>query len=231
LYAQYITDPSAGLCMDPNDRQFCATQTILPYTLTFTDIPDSFNFGQIQTGATNHICNNGPNATNSLYQCSSSQSPIANTDDLLKIYDNRNSGGFVVTLSTGINSFTDGQNSIPLSNLYMLTTLPQIPEQGINEDGITYNATGSRNIYAPAYVNEFEPDSLDISNSETYTSRTSVTQFGSNPLVLMDGSLDADLGREGYFSQYVNFYLKVDATQAPGNYALILTYDLTDSTI
>jgi hypothetical protein len=225
----FISTSSADICIDPTESQFCGYLTISPYTLTFVDIPESFNFGTIKSGSTSHICNNESSLTGNLPDpdCTLDGTPPPGDDDLLRVYDDRGNGGFQVTLSAGANSFTDGINSIPLTNLYMLTTLPAT---GTNIDGVNYDdATGEAGIYAPAYVDEFNP-LYDISDVDTFTTKASVSQIGDRTLVLMDGTLSQTLGRNGYFSQLVNYYLKIDATQLPGNYALILSYDLMDST-
>lgn len=229
IHTQYLDESQGATCLDPGGSRFCGTQIISSSTLTFTDIPDSFNYGLIQSGAISHICASGSSLASPSYICSTDQTPPPGPEHLLKIYDNRDSGGFIVNLTPGENTFTDGIHAIPLTNLYVLTTLPETPPEGQNNNGITYNATGEQGIIAPAFVNEFTPDFVDISDPDEYTTRASASQFGNGAVLLMDGTLSENLGRNGYFSTYVNYYLKIDANQEPGNYALLMTYDLMDS--
>lgn len=234
IHAQYVTDSASGFCLEPGSESFCGTQVISSSTLTFTEIPDSFNFGAIQNGATNHNCTNGSNISSPAYTCSTDQTPIPGVDDMLKVYDDRNSGGFLVNVQPLDTFSSENADEIPLTNLYVLTTLPEDPSPGTNDitNGITYSdgAAGEQGIVAPAFVNEFAPDYADISVPETYTDPAINAHFGDNPVVLMDGTLNESLGRSGYFSQYVNYYLTTTPTQPAGNYSIVLFFDLMDST-
>lgn len=226
-------NPCAGLA----SNQFCATQQISNYILTFTDIPDSFNFGTIISGTTSNHCNNTSTLPSPSDLCSNSAVPDPpGADDLLTVNDERDSGGFIVQLTTQ-GTFTDGTNTIPLDNLYVITSIDETDPN--KADGINYGAdfTGSKTVTAPLYVNE---TSDDISDPATYTSGWSyqsdpyttlrISQFGGYPIDLMNGTLPSTSGRVGEMSLYTNFNLTIDYDQLPGDYSLILTYDLTDST-
>jgi hypothetical protein len=58
-----------------------------------------------------------------------------------------------------------------------------------------------------------------------------VNQLGGAPINLMDGTLPPTEGRVGEMGLFTNYILKIDPDQPAGNYSLILTYDLIDSTI
>lgn len=58
-----------------------------------------------------------------------------------------------------------------------------------------------------------------------------VNQLGGAPINLMDGTLSPTEGRVGEMGLFTNYILKIDPDQPAGNYTLILTYDLVDSTI
>lgn len=226
-------DPCAGI----ESNQFCGTQEISEYVLTFIDIPDSFNMGTITTGTNTNKCNNTSTLASPANECSDNTIPDPpGADDILTVRDERESGGFVVQVTTQ-GTFTDGTNTIPLENLYLITTIDESdPEKA---GGLNYSAgfTGPKTVSAPLYVDE---SSIDISDSLTYTSGWSnqvnpyeslqITQFGGYPLDLMNGTLSSAEGRNGDISLYTNFNLAVDYDQPGGDYAIILTYDLTDST-
>ncbi len=224
-------------CADIEANQFCGTQEISEYVLTFIDIPDSFNLGTITTGTTLNKCNNTSTLASPTNECSDNTLPDPpGADDLLTVRDERNSGGFVVQVTTQ-DTFTDGTNTIPLENLYLITSIDETdPEKA---GGINYSAgfAGPKTVSAPLYIDE---SSLDISDSLTYTNGWSsqvspyeslqITQFGGYPLDLMNGTLSSAEGRVGDMSLFTNFNLTVNYDQPGGDYAIILTYDLTDST-
>jgi len=213
IFGQYFkesTDPCQSL--DPED--FCGTQSISSSTLTFQDIPDTFNFGTITAGSDQDLFNNetppDPNEPGA--------------DDLLQVYDDRNSGGFTVTVDAE-GSFRDGLKTIPLTNLYTVTSLEETPAGGdVNVGGITYKSgfAGDQTVSAPLYV---DVDSVDLTTVGTYS-----TDFGSAPILLMNGTLGSGSGRVGAMTLFTNYYLHIDAGQLDGNYALVLTYTLADAT-
>lgn len=230
VYAQYITDSVGGICSEDGSQSFCGEQQITEAILTFQTIPESFSFDTITAGSNQDVFNN-----NSTDDPPKASSPGA---DLLKIYDNRNNGGFIVDIST-TGTFTDGTNTIPLTNLYVITTLdesdPKNGDPNNNEEpGVTYSASipggsnGVRNIVAPAYV---DTDIEAVDDKRVYIINDTNTQLGGSPLILMDGTLPALEGRNGTMSQFISFYLRIDATQPAGEYAVTLTYTLTDSTL
>ena len=224
IYGQYFKE-STSPCATVGAGEFCGTQIISSSTLTFQDIPDTINFGTITAGSNQDLFNNDT-------------PPHANeptTDDLLSVYDDRDSGGFEVTIDTE-GTFTDGTYTIPLTDLYIITSLEETPAGGdVNATGVTYKSgfTGTpdavtvQNISAPVYV---DVDTESLTDTATYTGLGASAQFGGSPLVLMDGVLSSAQGRNGEMTQYANFYLHLGATQADGNYSLVLTYTLTDST-
>lgn len=199
-------------------NQFCGTQIISSSTLTFQDIPDTFNFGTINSGSAQDLFNNeNPPGANQ---------PAA--DDLLQIFDDRNSGGFTVTLDPdGLFDDENGVETIPLDNLYIVTSLDET-DPG-NNAGVTYGAgfSGDTNVSAPLYV---DVDTDDLTDTATYTGLAPGSQFGGAPLTILDGTLSSAQGRDGTMSTFANFYLHIDPTQPDGSYSLVLTYTLTDST-
>lgn len=209
---------SPSSCAGLGAGVFCGSQTISSSTLTFQDIPDTFNFGTITEGSAQDLFNNNT-------------PPDANepgADDLLQIFDDRNSGGFTVTVDPEA-TFIDetGTRTIPLSNLYIATSLDETDPGNVG--GITYGAgfTGDQTVSAPAYV---DVDSASLTDPATYTGLGAAGQFGGSPLVLMDGTLSSGSGREGTMSLFTNFHLHIDASQQDGSYAVVLTYTLADST-
>ena len=199
-------------------NQFCGTQVISASTLTFQDIPDTFSFGTITAGSTQELFNN-------------ETPPDANepaVDDLLQIYDDRNTGGFTVTVDPdGVFDDENGIETIPLPNLYIVTSLDET-DPG-NNAGLTYEAgfSGDNNVSMPLYV---DVDSVSLTDTATYTNLAPGSQFGGSPLTIMDGTLPSASGRDGTMSTFTNFYLHIDPTQEHGSFSLILTYTLADST-
>lgn len=232
IFAQYMKDTEGGICSEIGSQSFCGQQEIRNEILTFTGVPDSFTFDEIEAGSAPviRVYNNaltGPD-----------------TEDVIRIYDNRNSGGFTVSVDFKT-EFTDdalkgcagGANCIPYEDLFIATSLNELdpnngnPAQG-EEPGVTYVPTNAtpptsipssvRNVAAPTYV---DTDLKDLDDATSYT-----TNLGS-PVTLMDGGLPAGQGRDGEMWLYANFHLAVGADQAAGNYGTILTYTLSDDTI
>jgi hypothetical protein len=152
-------------------------------------------------------------------------------EDLLGVQDTRDSGGFEAQVQTS-GTFTNGVETIPLSNLYVATNVSSpvysVPATDpafscpATDCGVIYGTTvAQRGILSPA-------DSFGngLGMPWTYT-----TDFGSGAIVLMDGGLPASQGRNGYVYQFLNYHLHVPAYQAPGDYAVILTYTLIDDTL
>lgn len=228
---QYMGDSLGANCASGGSQSFCGTQSINNFTLTFSDIPDSFVFGTITEGATQDSFNN--------------TTPAA--DDLLSVFDDRGSGscasggcgGFIVDVQPD-GTFTDGTNTIPLTNLYIATSLdsadvnntaPPGPPPVGESAGVSYTGgipTALRTVSAPAYIN-INNDDLD--DRTTYTGLGVSSVFGGSPLVLMDGTLASTSGRNGTMSQFISFHLRVDAVQEDGEYAVIITYTLQESSI
>lgn len=216
--------PSAFLIARAAD--FDGTMIISSATLSFNAIPESFTFGTVTSGPAQDLFNN-----NNTTAAPTDSSPGA---DLLQVLDDRDAGGFTVTVDAA-GTFTDGTNTIPVNNLYVVTSLDETdPENGDTgsgeEAGITYDSgvpSADRNIVAPVYV---DVDSLNLDTAATFTDLSPDSRFGSGPVVLMNGTMDIADGRDGTFSQFVSFYLIIPALQTEGKYDLTLTYTLTDST-
>ncbi len=218
LYMQYF-DSLSNPCSTVGSQAFCGTQTISASTLTFQDIPDSFNFGTIIGGSSQDLfSNDNPGGSNP-----------PGADDILQVYDDRNSGGFTVTVDPdGIFEEETQTYTIPLTNLYIVTSLDETDPGNVG--GVTYSAgfAGDQTVSAPLYV---DVDSTDLTDTSTYTGLAPSSQFGGGPIVLMDGTLSFGSGRVGAMSALSNFYLHIDPTQTAGSYSLVLTYTLADSTI
>lgn len=201
-----------------SSNQFCGSQTISSTTLTFQDIPDTFNFGTITEGSSQDLfSNDNPGGSNP-----------PDADDLLQILDDRGSGGFTLTVDPeGTFIEETATYTIPLANLYMVSSLDETDPGNVG--GVTYGVgfTGDQMVSAPLYV---DVDSADLTSTTTYTSLAPSSQFGGSPLVLMDGTLPAASGRDGTMAMFTNFHLHIDPSQQEGSYALKLTYTLSDST-
>ncbi|MBD3328510.1 hypothetical protein GF340_04360, partial [Candidatus Peregrinibacteria bacterium] len=80
VFGQLYYEPFPCEILDSNE--FCGTMTISSQVLTFDVIPNSFNFGEIFAGTTNHLFNND-HGTN-----------LPDVNDQVVVRDDRNSGGF-----------------------------------------------------------------------------------------------------------------------------------------
>lgn len=231
VFIQYMQDSQGGVCAEASVETFCGNIEIADFTLTFNNIPDSFTFGTVTEGAIQDVFNNTtPPDVN--------EPAVA---DEITIFDDRGSGdcngggcgGFIVDVTTD-GTFTNGTDTIPLTNLYVVTSLDPLDDNNspppVNEEaGVTYSVSipsSLRTVEAPAYVNV---NSANLTNRSTYTGIGAAGQFGSSPLVIMDGTLAATLGRNGTMSLFTNFHLRIDAPQEDGDYYVILTYTLSDS--
>lgn len=231
---------AAPPCQDPRSNLEQTTQTISDQclqvdinagTLSLSNTPDSFSFpirfttsqGNAQPNFSNISGTTGPNGL---------ADPFENTqqnadEDVLTVTDLRNSGGFQVTITA--DTFTDGINNIPLSNLYAVTTyptsndLPAAPDLlGSTQAGITYaqdaygtqDITNSIDTVAPinqaltftTYGYSFDPDANGIAS----------------PIVLMNTTTP----HAGSFSTALSFYLLIPGATPQGTYATMFTIDL-----
>lgn len=213
IFAQYIQDDIGGLCTETASGTFCGKLQIRNEILTLSNTPDSFNFTGITAGANSDNFNNAEGVAIS---------------DQVKVYDSRESGGFILTVDNN-GSFSSGVNTIPINNLFVVTTADNpAPPGAVTLNGITYDDSipvGDRTISAP-----IDATSQNLGSSTTFTSLAPSSQFGISPIVLMDATMTSAEGRNGSVWQYLSYYLFVPALQESGNYAVIVTYTLTDST-
>jgi hypothetical protein len=217
---------SGSATPDPKSTPPQTTPQSQPLTLAdfgkaqvINDIPGTGTFPPINISSTAQNVYNNSNSTNQ---------PAL--EDLLGIQDNRNSGGFEVQLQANGN-FTDGTHTIPLSNLYVGTSVNSpvynvpatdtaYPCPSTNCGVIYGSSVTTRGILAPA-----DTQGLSLGMPGTFT-----TNLGSGAVVLMDGGLPSTQGRNGYMYQFISYYLKVPAFQAAGDYAVKLTFTLIDKT-
>lgn len=187
---------------------------------SFYDIPGTGTFPSITISSNPQNVYNNSNPT--------TQPAL---EDLLGIQDNRNSGGFEVQVQTS-GTFTDGTNTIPLTNLFVATSVSSpvysvpatdtaYPCPATNCGVIYGTSVTERGILAPA-----DSEGLGLGMPGTFPAN-----FGGSAIVLMDGGLPSTKGRNGYMYQFMNYYLQVPAFQAAGNYAVKLTFTLIDDTI
>jgi hypothetical protein len=216
-------------CESLGSNEFCATQSISSSTLTFTSVPESIFFSlPAITGSDEEFFNNG-------------DTDNPDTEDLLSVFDDRGTGcsGLSCTGGGGYEvhvdisgDFTSGTDTIPDDNLYIVTSIDE--DDAGAEDGLIYETgfEGDNNATVPLYI---ETGSgcwacYLLETADTYTDLAPDSQFGSGPLVLIDGSLPSSNGRKGIMSLFSNFYLLVPAFQASGEYSATITYTLLDST-
>jgi len=151
-------------------------------------------------------------------------------EDLLGIQDNRDSGGFEVQVQTS-GTFTDGSHTIPLTNIYVATSVDSpvytVPATDTaypcpaTDCGVIYGTSvTTRGILAPA-----DSEGLGLGMPGTFPAN-----FGGSAIVLMDGGLPSTEGRDGYVYQFLNYYLQVPAFQEAGDYAVKITFTLIDDT-
>lgn len=228
IYGQLF---SSYPCETLGSDQICVHQSISFNTLTFTSIPESIFFTlPTITGVDENLFNNG--ATNQ-----------PDTEDMLTILDDRGTGcsgasctgggGFEVQVDIS-GDFTSGTETIPADNLYIVTSIDE--DDPGESNGLIYDYAGGfegdDNATIPLYIYTGSGcancDLLETAG--TYTDEAPDSQFGSGPLVLIDGSLPIDEGRKGTMWFYTNFYLLVPAFQPQGDYSATITYSLLDNT-
>lgn len=242
LFAQYFSDSVGGICTEGSGSSFCGQQEISTASLSFTNIPDSFIFPPITASPiTQNVFNNGV----------SNPPTISGEDnDLLTVLDTRGDpldgglgGGFTVQVNNST-TFTDGVNVIPMSNLYTVTATDDTSVAGtVALNGVMYQdvatiPSGTRNITAPVDAGNIGT-TLTLADLETTSTYTNIfpglpnpgSRFGSGDITLMDGTLPATEGRYGSMHQFINYYLTLPPiNQISGNYTVILTFTLFDST-
>lgn len=241
VFAQYAGDPNAppaactGVFESSGGAAFCARQTILEQTLSFTDIPDSFSFSPV--ALTGNVIQRFNNTT---------QETDPGIDDLLGVQDTRESGGFIVQLQSTDNfiEYVSRTKEIDINNcqagdnegsscLYVTTAttgnyvIPGEPVEAV--DGVIYQPSGQLEETIAAPVNA---EGQNLTQAATYLNYGS--ELGnSTPVDLMNGTLPLTTGRNGNYYQYVNYYFKIPGFPAlqptPGNYVVILTFTLMES--
>lgn len=239
---QYVSDTLGPICVEAGVESFCGQQQISSASLTFTSIPDSFAFPQISSSGT----------TQNLFTNGVANPPLISGDDhdLLTVLDTRGDpidgglgGGFTVQVNNST-TFTDGVNVIPISNLFITTATDNssiagtVPIGGVMYEDVATIPAGTRNITSPVDAGDIGT-TITLSDLEATSTFTNIfpglpnpgSQFGNGDIVLMDGTLPATAGRNGSMHQFINYYLTLPpANQATGNYQVILTFTLFDST-
>jgi len=161
-----------------------------------------------------------------------------NVNDLLSVYDSRNSGGFKVQAHVTTPFETaDHSKFIPLNNFFIATT--SADTGGFRfappaDDGIEYYSepstacNGSPMDVTP--VSPWPPTSSSIgavlTNPASFAGQNLGT--GYNNYITYD-LMDCDLssgGRINIFRQNVNYYIKLAGGQQVGSYAVTITFDL-----
>jgi hypothetical protein len=152
-------------------------------------------------------------------------------DDILTVSDMRNSGGFRVTITA--DTLSNGADTIPLSNLYLVTTYPgpndfgpPIDDAGLigmEEFGVEW-AAGSRGAH-DTVTPEFTTENLNLAGTYTAHDNFFNEQTG-NPDVLT--LMETNTNHIARVSQALSFYLNIPANQPPGTYAVTFTMDLID---
>ncbi len=215
----FAASAMAQSCPEASSTSFCGEQVIALAILSFTDLPDSFNFPRTTVSSSSReLFSNG------------NQELSPAEDDLLGVQDTRNSGGFEVQIQAE-GTFTDGVHTIPLSNMYVATsvssptyTISNTSSPGGAQDGVIYESEViTKGVTAPL-------DTANASLGSTTTFTSNGASLATGVVTLMNGSLPSDQGRVGKMYQYVSFYLHLPASQAAGDYAVTLTYTLLDDT-
>lgn len=209
-------------------NSFCGAVTITNATLSFVNIPASFNFSSVNTNSNvQTVFNNG-----------GANPPAAGgiSSDLISVLDTRGDpslggigGGFVVQVNNST-IFTDGTHTIPMNSLSVVTTADSALVPGtVAVNGVMYDDTPNIPVATQTINAPVNAGANALDNPATY-SGIPASQFGSGDIVLMDGTLQNTHGRNGTMYNLASYDLNVPANQAPGDYAVILTFTLFDST-
>jgi len=253
-----VSVTATGPCSGMESEQFCGTQVITAPTLRFISIPTSFDFPTVSLYGTPAGTTQQPELTTANYgkaqvidtipepgtfppiDISGQAQKVYNNGnpttqpalaDLLGIQDNRNSGGFEVQVQVN-GTFTNGSNTIPLSNLYVATSVAS-PVYSVPASDTAYScpATNCGVVYGTSVTERGISAPADSQGNSLGMPYAFGQNFGSGAVVLMDGGLPADHGRDGYVYQFLSYYLNVPAFQAAGDYAARLTFTLIDDTL
>jgi|GEM_PF-2690480 len=249
----------SGPCSGMETGEFCGEQVISSPILRFTNIPTSFNFPPITFYATEAEATAEPEILTAAdygkaqlmttdvpgtgtfppIDISSTAQHVYNNNnpatqpalaDLLGIQDDRNSGGFEVQVQTS-GTFTDGTHTIPLSNLFVATSISGVYAVPATDTAYPCPATNCGVIYGTSITEKGILAPADSEGNGLGMPGTYDSNFGGGAIVLMDGGLPSTKGRDGYVYQFINYYLNVPAFQAAGDYAVKLTFTLVDDTI
>lgn len=159
---------------------------------------------------------------------------VIDVNDLLSVYDSRNSGGFKVQVSATTPFETaDHSKYIPLSSFSIATTSADTGGYRISppsDDGIEYysNPSSTSCNGSPIDVTP-SPRTLIptvLVTPSTFSGQTIGTGYnGYSTLDVMDCDLVTG-GRVNVFRQNVNYYINMPAGQPVGSYSITLTFDL-----
>jgi len=184
--------------------------------------PDTFNFSPATvSGKTQFRFHNSDNSKDS------------NTK--LIIRDERQSGGFKVFLTIrdkikathktlpeygDVKIKLNKKKIIGNSSLYVVTSANE--ENVVN--GVSYSPkmTGPTNINAP-----LNATGKNLSDFKIYEENG--VNLVTTPILLLDGSLPSNQGRNGDFAIDVNYALKIGRYQPPGDYEMNFTYTVLES--
>ena len=192
-------------------------------SLSFYDIPSSFNFGTTTVQSTKTPTFSDPLVT-------AGSLPAGKK---ITVQDTRGEGGFTVTLSAN-GDFSDGgsntiaiSNTAPNDNLRIVTSPLVTGVTGTTTSGIVYE-TG---FAGPQTVNaQVTTSSNNFAEEGTFTGVTGNVLDTTVPVDVFDGTLASTDGRIGRMSAGVSAMLQIPAFQADGQYVTTLTWTLTDST-
>lgn len=175
-----------------------------------------------------------------------------NVKNRLTVVDTRSRGGFQVILDIEpieathktIVQYDDSDPNKPLSerqekvqvplkqkkfigndNLHLMTTATSEFNGGESQNGVIYSleSQGPKTILAP-----YDGGSSSTEKFGAY--KNSGTNLSRTPIVIMDGTLPANQGRYGEYSLDVNYAVKINKLQSPGEYQTNFTYTVIDST-
>ena len=154
-------------------------------------------------------------------------------NDLLTVYDSRNSGGFQVQVQASTPFETSGGTfHIPIDHFYMATTSSETGGFRFDppsDDGIEYDSSPVLPCVGSSL--DVTPSPRSLIPAVLTTPSTFTQALGYEPdtyftLNLMNCDLSPSQGRTGTFRQEVNYYLNVPGGQPGGTYNITLTYDL-----
>lgn len=197
----------------------CAQSTVSAGTIALDYLPNSFSFPiKAKSDETQNSFSNDYEGTEEI-------DVATGAEDILTVHDYRNNGGFSVTITSS--KFESSFSEIPLSNLYVATTYPDIDDfdildmslNGTEINGIEYAAgsNGAQDITANAFTG------ADLNLPESYT-----VSFDGNDDTAADivELMNTSSGHIGRFSQALNFHLRIPADQPAGSYQVKFTVDL-----